>query len=104
MPTAKESDEFLILIKKISARPGMYVGDRGFLAASAFIDGFIYSREYQDPEEMSTLREFSHWISEKLDRPKNWSWSTVMIDFYKDGEKALEMLPRHFEEFHNSRQ
>ena len=98
-----ESGELLVFIKKISERPGMYVADRNFSAACAFIDGFIYSREYLDPEKTSTIRDFSYWLAEKLGRPGNWSWSTVLIDFYKDDEKAFEMLPKHFEEFHNSR-
>ncbi|HLA95336.1 MAG TPA: hypothetical protein VK612_06425 [Pyrinomonadaceae bacterium] len=96
----KESEELLELIRKIAVRPAMYVGEYDFLRATAFIEGFRYARGNRGTlDNPDILMFFSLWLSEKLDRPKNWAWFGTLKEFYKEDEKAFEMQPKHFEEF-----
>lgn len=100
----KETEELLELIKKIAVRPVMYAGEYDFGKAAAFIDGFMYAREYAGDTGKSDMHwDFGRWLAEKLDRPRNWGWPAVMKDAYKEDEKAFEMLPKHFEEFLKTR-
>lgn len=98
----KEPDNLTELIVQISARPAMFVGRSDFIMVASFIEGFVYARNLLiKSDEMETLKTFSLWIAKKLERPKNWSWSSIIKDFYENDDMALKNLPQLFEEFLN---
>ncbi len=98
----KEPNSLRELVVQISARPAMFVGLSDFNMAASFIEGYVYARnQFEKSDEMKLLKDFSLWLAEKLESPKNWGWSGIIKDYYKDDEIALENLPKLFAEFIN---
>jgi hypothetical protein len=96
----KEPNNLSELMIQISARPAMFVGWSDFTMAVSFIEGYVYARnQLGKPKEVKMLKDFSVWLAKKLERPKNWAWSGIIKDCYKDDEIALENLPKLFNEF-----
>jgi hypothetical protein len=64
--------ELAELIGKVSLRPAAYAGEYDFYRAAAFIEGFVYARQQSGiSQDSAVLKDFSRWLSEKLDRPRN---------------------------------
>lgn len=93
----REKDS-LELIKHICLRPQMYVGSSKFRIVAAFVDGFMYALETDE------TREFSFWLGQKLNLPRNVAWFDNLEKNYPNDEIAFEKLPILFEEFRKDKE
>jgi hypothetical protein len=92
------------LITQISFRPAMFTGWHNFGEVASFIEGYVYAKkQILQSEDITILKDFGSWLSEKFAKPKNWSWSAILQDIYQNDEEVLQELPKLFDEFRKSR-
>lgn len=89
------------LIQQISLRPTMFVGSFNIELVAAYIEGYHQALVHVKPDSIEPLelRNFGRWLAEKLDFPRNWSWSAGLKHKFPDDEVALEQLVMLYSKF-----
>jgi len=104
MTKHKKTDNVVELIDRISAHPGSYVGKEDLQLVASFIRGFVWAVDCSSQgDAYQEMMDFSWWLGSRFGRPRNQEWSMTLKDIYENDEKALEMLPKLFKEFLDSK-
>ena len=92
------------LIHKIKMAPSMYLGRASIICLQAFLSGHSIARyelgANQTPEDKD-FQEFPEWVRQKLNVQTNQSWSSILLFYAEDEQKALDLFFKVFEEFRN---
>jgi hypothetical protein len=93
--------KFEELVLHVCEHPEMYLSDRRFLSAAAWING--YSRAQYDSKGSACLDGFSDWLAKRYAGPSgielNLVWQAHIFRLYPEDEVALENLPKLIAEF-----
>ena len=105
LPYVTPTNNLREFIQQVCLRPSMHVGVHRFDLAVAYIDGYYHALVFLRSEETKSgeLRDFSSWLAERHNLPRNWTWGSLMQKAYPNDEFAFEQLPLLYEEFINQR-
>jgi hypothetical protein len=103
MPFSPNDPWLLAFLKRVSARPGMFLGDENVKTLSTFIQGYRQARiDLGVPElgtaESSLLDEFEKWLADKLGDTRDVAWPTL-IATEDPSERNTQTFFSRFEEF-----
>ncbi|WP_433927078.1 hypothetical protein AB3662_29085 [Sorangium cellulosum] len=93
----------LAFLRRVSVRPGMFLGDENVRTLAVFIQEYCQARvDLGMPEfgatESSLLAEFEKWLATKLDDTRDVAWPTL-IAADDPGERNVRAFFSRFEEF-----
>ena len=78
----------------------MYVPNGTFGEIIAYITGFEMGLDFGEAYLEGELARFNRWMAEKFGVPSNWVWwSTLLTGLGNDTKRALQDLPKLYEEF-----
>ncbi|WP_438006166.1 hypothetical protein WME89_47375 [Sorangium sp. So ce321] len=103
MPFSPNDPWLLAFLRRVSVRPGMFLGDENVKTLATFIQGYCQARiDLGIPEfgaaESSLLDEFEKWLSNKLNDTRDVAWPTL-ISTEDPGERNVRRFFSRFEEF-----
>ncbi|WP_437997796.1 hypothetical protein WMF26_45295 [Sorangium sp. So ce185] len=103
MPFSPNDPWLLAFLKRVSVRPGMFLGDENVKTLAMFIQGYCQVRvDLGMPEfgagESSLLDEFQKWLSTKLNDTRDVAWPTL-IATEDPGERNVRRFFSRFEAF-----
>ena len=104
-PPYKKPANLRELIQQVCLRPAMFAGVERFDWAVVYIYGYHAAASEFLPEAYppTGLSEFSRWLAERFDYPRNYGWGEVRAVF-PDDEAAFTQLPLLYDEFINREQ
>jgi len=98
------SDQWLLpFLKRVSVRPGMFLGDENVKSLASFIHGYTQARidlglpGFGSPDS-SILDEFEKWLAMKLNDTRDVAWQTLIMT-EDPTEKNVQTFFSRFEEF-----
>ncbi|WP_437896394.1 hypothetical protein [Sorangium sp. So ce124] len=103
MPFLPNDPWLLAFLKRVSVRPGMFLGDENVRTLATFIHGYRQARiDLGMPEfgatESSLFDEFEKWLAAKLDDTRDVAWPTLVAT-QDPGERNVRTFFLLFEEF-----
>jgi len=85
------------LLRKISAKPEMYLGEATLSRFDAFLLGWMLENEDEDTERF--IGGFQKWIEHRYRITSSHSWANIIRFYASNDVKALADAFRLFEEY-----
>lgn len=93
-------ERLLAMIKRVSDKPGLYVGDQRMRQVRAFLDGYVMalgeSRELSD----YPFAGFLHWLEQRHGICHSaWGWDRILVHAAGSEREAIRTLSATFEQY-----
>ena len=104
MPFDHPTDRWLMpFLRRVSTRPGMYMGDESVKTLATYIQGYAQARiDLGAPEfaeaEAALLTDFTKWLARELSDPREVAWYTLIAS-EDPSEFNVRTFFRRFEQF-----
>jgi hypothetical protein len=91
--------ELLPVLKKLRARPGMYIGEPSLTKLAAFLRGYDYAQfEFHAASADPFFLSFQSWIEQRL-RTGYMGWDTAILGQCQSEAEAFERFWQLFDEY-----